>query len=187
MTGPQTLDRARPDPLWAQLLADLRRRLDDGEFAVAFPGELALVAEYSVSRHTRPRGVAQAAAGRPGSAGPVEIRQPLGALYSLFSSVEAAGLSQRSVVRTLEVRADGVIAARMGLEESTPLVYLERLRMAGTAPLAVDESVAAFAVERLGLSGGRAVEWRHMLARGDRFTVTADFSVRDGYHLGLNR
>ena len=30
--------------LWQQLLADLRRRLADGEFAAAFPGELALVA-----------------------------------------------------------------------------------------------------------------------------------------------
>lgn len=251
--GARALARGRGEPLWAQLLADLRRRLDDGEFAAAFPGELALVAEYSVSRHTvreavrrlREEGTVVAGRGRaPRLAGPVEIRQPLGALYSLFSSVEAAGLSQRSVVRTLEVRADGVIAARMGLEESTPLVYLERLRMAGTAPLAVDrvwlperlaaplldvdfthtalyrelaqtcgvalsggrediravvptpeerrllavdESVAAFAIERLGLSGGRAVEWRHTLVRGDRFTVTADFSVRDGYQLGLNR
>ncbi|MDN5932737.1 MAG: GntR family transcriptional regulator [Pseudonocardia sp.] len=252
MTGPQTLDRARPDPLWAQLLADLRRRLDDGEFADAFPGELALVAEYAVSRHTvrealrrlRDEGTVVAGRGRsPRLAGPTEIRQPLGALYSLFTSVEAAGLSQRSAVRTLEVRADGVIAARLGLEESTPLVYLERLRMAGTAPLAVDRvwiperiaaplldvdfthtafytelaqacgvtltggrediravvpspaerdllavdaSVAAFAIERIGLVGADAVEWRHTLVRGDRFTVTADLSSRDGYRLGLN-
>ncbi|MHA6781602.1 GntR family transcriptional regulator [Pseudonocardia saturnea] len=250
--GAGTLDRARPDPLWAQLLADLRRRLEDGEFVDAFPGELALVAEYSVSRHTvrealrrlRDEGTVVAGRGRaPRLAGPTEIRQPLGALYSLFTSVEAAGLSQRSVVRTLEVRADGVIATRLGLEESTPLVYLERLRMAGTAPLAVDRvwiperiaaplldvdfthtafytelaqacgiiltggrediravvpspaerdllavdaSVAAFAIERIGLVGADAVEWRHTLVRGDRFTVTADFSSRDGYQLGLS-
>lgn len=253
MTGPQPLDRTGPDPLWTQLLADLRRRLDDGEFAAAFPGELALVAEYAVSRHTvrealrrlRDEGTVVAGRGRaPRLAEPVEIRQPLGALYSLFSSVEAAGLSQRSVVRTLEVRADGVIAARLGLEESTPLVFLERLRMAGTAPLAVDRvwlpeviaaplleidfthtalytelaqacgvtltggrediravvptpaerdllaidaTVAAFAIERLGYAGGDAVEWRHTLVRGDRYTVTADFSARDGYQLGPGR
>jgi GntR family transcriptional regulator len=56
----------------------------------------------------------------------------------LFSAVEAAGKVQRSVVRTLDVRADGVVAARLGLEESTPLVHLERLRLADSEPLAVD-------------------------------------------------
>lgn len=251
MTGARALDRARSEPLWAQLLTDLRRRLEAGEFADAFPGELALVGEYGVSRHTvrealrrlRDEGTVVAGRGRsPRLAEQAEIRQPLGALYSLFSSVEAAGLSQRSVVRTLEVRADGVIAARLRLEESTPLVYLERLRMAGTSPLAVDRvwlpesiaaplldvdlthtalytelaqvcgvtltggrediraviptsaerdllavgpDVAAFAIERLGLVGSDAVEWRHTLVRGDRFAVTADYSSRGGYRLGL--
>ena len=151
------LDRTLAEPLWSQLLADLRRRLRDGAFASAFPGELALVAEYGVSRHTvrealrrlRDEGTVVAARGRaPRLADPVEIEQPLGALYSLFASVESTGLRQRSVVRTLDVRADGVVAARMGLEESTPLVYLERLRLAGASPLAVDrvwlpESLAA--------------------------------------------
>ena len=49
-----------------------------------------------------------------------------------------AGLSQRSVVRALDRRADGVVAERLGLEASTPLIYLERLRLAGEAPLALD-------------------------------------------------
>ena len=46
------LDRGSPTPLWAQLRADLRRRLAAGAFGEAFPGELALVADYEVSRHT---------------------------------------------------------------------------------------------------------------------------------------
>ena len=50
--GARELDRRGTIPLWMQLLADLRRRLGAGEFATAFPGELALVAEYRVSRHT---------------------------------------------------------------------------------------------------------------------------------------
>ena len=155
--GPAPLDRALDEPLWSQLLGDLRRRMRGGAFTTVFPGELALVAEYGVSRHTvrealrrlRDEGSVVAARGRaPRLAEPVEIEQPLGALYSLFASVESAGLRQRSVVRTLDVRADGVVATRLGLEESTPLVYLERLRLAGTAPLAVDrvwlpESLAA--------------------------------------------
>lgn len=144
---PRALDRASGQPLWVQLLADLRRRLDAEEFTDAFPGELALGSDYGLSRHTvrqalrvlREEGRVTAARGRaPRLAEPAEIQQPLGALYSLFASVEAAGLVQRSVVRTLDVRADGVVAARLGLEESTPLVYLERLRLAGADPLAVD-------------------------------------------------
>lgn len=143
----KALNRVGSGPLWTQLLADLRRRLDDDEFPSAFPGELALVAEYGVSRHTvreavrrlREEGLVIAGRGRtPRRAEPAEFEQPLGEIYSLFSAVEATGRVQRSVVRTLEVRADGVVAARLGLEESTPLVHLERLRLAGGTPLALD-------------------------------------------------
>jgi GntR family transcriptional regulator len=244
-----TLSRVAGTPLWAQLLADLRRRLDQDEFGPAFPGELALVAEYGVSRHTvreavrrlRDEGVVVAGRGRPPRrVEPAGIEQPLGEIYSLFSAVEATGRVQRSVVRTLEVRADGVVAARLGLEESTPLVHLERLRLADAEPLAVDRvwlperlaaplldvdfartglyaeyaarcgvrvtggseriravvpgaaerellgtgpDVAAFAIDRIGLADGVAVEWRHTLVRADRFSVTAHFDARDGYRM----
>jgi len=141
------LDRRDERPLWAQLLADLRHRVGVGEFAAAFPGELALVAEYGVSRHTvrealrrlREEGLVVAGRGRaPRLAAPTEIEQQLGTPYSLFSSVEATGRVQRNVVHTLDVRADGVVAARLGLEESTPLVHVERLRFADDEPLAID-------------------------------------------------
>ena len=77
-----TLDRLAGEPLWAQLLADLRRRLDQDEFAASFPGELALVAEYGESRHTerealrslREEGLVIAGRGRtPRRAEPTEI------------------------------------------------------------------------------------------------------------------
>jgi GntR family transcriptional regulator len=145
--GANELDRRGTAPLWVQLLADLRRRLGAGEFATVFPGELALVAEYRVSRHTvrealrrlREEGLVVAERGRaPRLVAPTEIAQPLGRPYSLFQAVEATGRVQRSVVRTLDVRADGVVAARLGLEESTPLVHLERLRLSDDEPLAID-------------------------------------------------
>ncbi len=243
-------DRSSPLPLWAQVRDDLRARLESGAFGTAFPGELALVEEYGVSRHTvrealrqlRAEGLVIAERGRPPRlAVPAEIEQPLGALYSLFRSVEEAGQVQRSVVRVLDIRADGVFAARLGLEESAPLLHLERLRLADDEPLAVDrvwlpadlaaplleadfthtslydelaartgvrltggrevlravvptaaerrllgidEGVAAFAVDRLGCTGSRPVEWRHTLVRGDRFTARAEFSAK-GYRLDL--
>lgn len=140
------LERAASAPLWQQLLGDLRARLADGEFASSFPGELELTKQYSVSRHTvrealrhlRAEGVVTAARGRRPRLAPAEIEQPLGALASLFAAVESRGLEQRSIVRVLDVRADGVVAPRLGLEESTPLVHLERLRFAGAEPLALD-------------------------------------------------
>jgi len=134
-------------PLWAQLDADLRRRVDAGEFGAAFPGENALVEQYAVSRQTvrealrrlRTEGLVTAERGRaPRLVDQVQFSQPLGALYSLFSSVEARGTEQRSDVRRLELTQDGTVATRLGLEESTPLVFLERLRLAGGDPLALD-------------------------------------------------
>lgn len=142
------LRRSDGPPLWQQLLADLRARLAGGEFTGRFPGELELVEQYAVSRHTvrealrslRTEGVVTAARGRRPQLMPVEVEQPLGALASLFATVEARGLEQRSVVRALDVRADGVVASHLGLEESTPLVYIERLRLAGGEPLALDRA-----------------------------------------------
>jgi GntR family transcriptional regulator len=143
----RTLDRSAAQPLWSQLYDDLTQRLASGEFSDAFPGEHALVDEYGVSRHTvrealrrlRAEGVVTASRGRTSRvSGPAEIEQPLGTLYSLFASVGATGLRQRSVVRDLTVVADAVVADRLGLDGSTPLLYLERLRLAGEQPLALD-------------------------------------------------
>jgi GntR family transcriptional regulator len=145
----KAVDRSSRVPVWRQLREDLLRRLAEGEFTGQFPGELALTRDYQVSRHTvrqalvqlRADGVVVAERGRqPRVAPPMEIEQPLGELYSLFASVEQGGQAQDSTVRALDVRADGVIASRLGLEESTPLVYLERLRSAGGEPLAVDRA-----------------------------------------------
>ena len=245
------LDRSGDAPLWAQLLGDVTRRLDAGEFRDAFPGELALRDEYGVSRHTvrealrrlREAGTVSAARGRTPRVLPAtEIQQPLGALYSLFAAAEAVGLPQVSVVLVLDVRADGVVAGRLGLDGAAPLVHLERLRLAGDEPLAldrvwlparlaapllaadftrtglyaelarrcgvrptggqerlaavvpsaadrgllgIDERTAAFGIDRLGCLDDTPVEWRHTLVRGDRFSVTAHFSGRDGYRLAV--
>ena len=145
--GARPLRRGAGEVLWAQLLADLRRRIAEGEFVQEFPGELAVAHTYGVSRHTareaisrlRQEGSVTAQRGRPQRVvTPPEFVQPLGAVYSLFAAVEQAGQEQRSIVRALDVRVDGDVAARLGLDESAPLVYLERLRLAADEPLAVD-------------------------------------------------
>ncbi len=145
--GPRAVDRADPLPLWAQLHTDLVRRLESGEFGAVFPSESALVAEYEVSRQTvrealrrlRETGVVSSGPGRSSRVVPeTEIEQPLGVLYSLFDSVSQTGRVPSSVVRALDVRTDPDVAARLGLTAASPLVHLERLRLADGEPLATD-------------------------------------------------
>ncbi|MHB8498490.1 MAG: GntR family transcriptional regulator [Acidimicrobiales bacterium] len=146
--GPGALDRDSPLPLWAQLLDDLRRRLRSGEFGETFPSELALAGSYAVSRNTvreavrRLRGEGAVVSGRglrPRTGPTAQFEQPLGALYSLFRSVEEAGLEQRSIVRALSTQRDEGVAARLGLDPQTDLLFLDRIRLAGGEPLAVDQ------------------------------------------------
>lgn len=142
------VDRASPLPLWAQVQQDLLRRMRAGAFDERFPGELELVAQYQVSRHTvrdalrrlRDEGVLESGRGRGTWLGKPRIGQPLGAIYSLFRSVEARGLVQRSEVRALEVRVDADVAVRLNRGASTEFVYLERLRLADGEPLALDRA-----------------------------------------------
>lgn len=141
------IDRSSAMPLWAQLHADLLARIQSGEFTSGFPGEHSLTNAYGVSRHTvrealrrlRHAGVLIAERGRATRLADVPvIEQPLGALYSLFAAVEAIGLSQHSVVRVLDVRSDPTVSATLELPPGARVVYLERLRMAGDHPLALD-------------------------------------------------
>lgn len=146
MTNP--LDRSHPLPLWAQLEADLRRRLDAGEFDDGFPTDAHLVKRYGVSRHTvreairhlNKTGILRRERGRGTVVNRAEFEQPLGGLYSLFSSIEAAGVEQASTVLELEKRSDPIAAMHLGVPEDEELFYLERIRLAGGIPLAVDRA-----------------------------------------------
>jgi GntR family transcriptional regulator len=68
------------------------------------------------------------------------IEQPLGALYSLFRSVEEQGFVQRSITRRLEERQDEEAATMLGCPPGEPLVFLERLRLADDVPIVLDSS-----------------------------------------------
>lgn len=135
-------------PLWAQLEADLRRRLDGGEFDDGrFPTDHQLVDAYGVSRHTvreairnlNRTGRLRRERGRGTVVNRGEFEQSLGTLYSLFASVEATGVDQTSRVLELGEVVDAETATRLGRREDTPLVTLSRLRCAGAEPLAVDQ------------------------------------------------
>lgn len=143
------LDRHSPLPLWAQLRTVLSRRLAAGDFTAGVPTEQQLRQEYGVSRHTvrealrhlRDAGLVVSERGRGSHVPPgAGIEQPLGALYSLFRSVEASGREQRSVVRALDERPDARVARLLDLDPAAPLVHLERLRLDDGTPLALDRT-----------------------------------------------
>jgi len=141
------IDRTKPVPLWAQLLADLRARLAAGEFTSRFPTDRELTETYAVSRHTAreamrrltAEGLVQRERGRGSTVRRPEFEQPLGALYSMFRSIEAHGVEQRSEVLALRTVCDDDVAGRLGLAADAPLVFLERIRLAGGMPLAIDK------------------------------------------------
>ena len=241
--GPGVVDRRSPLPLWAQVAADLRQRLSLGAFTDEFPAEHRLVEEYGVSRHTvrealrelRTSGLVVAERGRASRVDRSRIEQPLGAVYSLYRQIEAQGVEQRSEVLRLERVFDARVAEALRLPPDAELIVLERRRLAGGEPLALDTAwlpadvaapllaadfshtalydelagrcgirvqggrerilpmigdaarcrllgvparSAVFWVERLGCSGGRPVEWRESVVRGDRFAFVAEWSAR---------
>ncbi|MFZ0159286.1 MAG: GntR family transcriptional regulator [Kineosporiaceae bacterium] len=185
MTAPaaapaRSLDRHSPMPLWAQLLADLDRRLAAGAFDAHFPGEMDLVSEYEVSRHTvrealrrmRDRGVLDSTRGRATRVR-TGIEQPLGALYSLFREVEARGMVQTSQVRAQQMTTDADAAVLLDQAASAELFYLERIRLADGEPLAHDRVWLTADLGRalLGADFGRTALYDEIAARsGARLT-----------------
>lgn len=146
--GPVLPDRTSPLPLWAQVCADLRRRVDAGEFVTGVPGEHALVDQYEVSRHTirealrvlRGEGVIRSERGRASTVDTSPVSQNLGSLYSLFRTLEERGIFQVSTVRRQSLTRNGTVARRLGVSGTTELVVIERLRFADDSPLALDTS-----------------------------------------------
>lgn len=143
-----TLDRESAMPLWAQLESALKQRLDAGEFNDRFPTDHELVTEYAVSRHTvreairrlNQFGILRRERGRGTVVNRSEFEQPLGALYSLFQSVESSGAVQRSQVLDIREDFNPVVAEQLDVDPDTPLFFLERLRCADDEPLALDRS-----------------------------------------------
>lgn len=141
-----TIDRASPLPLWAQVLSDLRERLNRGEITDEFPTDNDLIAHYDVSRHTvreavrrlQAEGVVTRERGRGTFVNGPKVEQATGAIYSLFRSIEALGLEQRSKVLDLSTGNDAVAADRLGLRGNAKLVRLERLRLVESQVLAHD-------------------------------------------------
>jgi GntR family transcriptional regulator len=144
--GARSLDRNASAALWTQLEAELRRRMDAGDFDGRFPTDRELMAVYEVSRHTARHAVAQLGAdgivrrarGVGTSVDRRTFERSLGSLYSLFQVVEESGVPQRSDVRQLARVRDAEAAEQLQLPADADLVLIDRVRWAGDEPLAID-------------------------------------------------
>ncbi|MDQ2678376.1 MAG: GntR family transcriptional regulator [Actinomycetota bacterium] len=171
----RAVDRDSTEPLWAQVLEDLRARLTAGEFAERFPTDLEITQSYDVSRHTareavrhlHDEGLVERTRGRGTFVRTTTIDQPLGAIYSLFRSIEDQGHEQRSRVRTLELRHDPEASTILGVGPDDPLVFLERVRLLDGEPFAVDCSwlPASFAAPLLELDFTRTSLYEELAVR----------------------
>lgn len=126
--------------------ADLRRRVEKGDFHAGFPGELALTEEYGVSRGTiraalrplREGGYISAERGRNPRV-VAGASRAFGPVYSLLATLREAGMEHHSQVLKQESIRDATAASRLELDSKTELFHLARIRYGDDAPLALDE------------------------------------------------
>lgn len=226
--------------LWRVIGDDLRRRMTRGEFDERFPTDRQLMDMYGASRHTvreairglQEDGLIIRRRGKGSFRTPPAFALPLGTIYSLFRSIEDAGVIQTSVTMAQEKRHDPTAAEILGVTASTPLFYLQRTRLADGLPLAVDHvwlplplaspllttnfartalydelrarcgvvpeegsevsrpvnldrttalhlglspGDPAFQIDRRTFSGGRPLEWRTTIVRGDRYAFKVEW------------
>ncbi len=144
---PVSIDRSSPIPLYHQLAEQLTAAVEDGTLQPGdpFENELALAARLDLSRPTVRRAIAELV-----SRGLLVRRRGIGTtvasqvihrrdeLTSLYDDMARRG--QKPTTSVVEVRSgevNEVAATALGLPVETPLLYVERLRLAGKTPTAL--------------------------------------------------
>ena len=140
-------DRTSPIPLYFQIARQLEDAISRGELApgTRLDNEIELSERLAVSRPTMRKAierlVIQGLVVRQRGIGtvivPKAVKRPM-ALSSLYDDLAHAGRRPGTRVLTVTTRAASPeVAAALSLPEGEPVLYLERLRYADEAPLAV--------------------------------------------------
>jgi len=144
---PVRIERASPVPLYHQLAEQLTAAITDGTLSPgdAFENEVALAARLSLSRPTVRRAIAELV-----GQGLLVRRRVIGTtvanqvvhrraeLTSLYEDLARKGRAPSTQVLSLQTGVtDERAATALGLDPSTPLLAMVRLRYADDAPLAV--------------------------------------------------
>jgi DNA-binding GntR family transcriptional regulator len=141
------IDRSSPIPLYFQVTAQLEAAIDSGDLSPGdrLPNEIDLAGSLGLSRPTMRRaleelvdkGLLVRKRGYGTEVANTRVHRRV-ELTSLYDDLDAAGQSPTTEVLKLDpARVNAAAAAAIGADASTPLVYVERLRLAEGRPLAV--------------------------------------------------
>lgn len=133
-------------PRWREISDDLLHRVQEGEFAHGFPGELALSERYGVSRGTirqaltplREQGIVGGGRGRRPYVINTSRTSGFGPMYSLRDAITARGGNESSEVVAQHIVTSPQVSTALGLAAQTPFVHVARVRTADGALFAMD-------------------------------------------------
>ena len=150
------LNKQSAVPLYVQLKRLLETQVIDGSLPPhsRVPSERELSEQYAISRMTARQALAEliqegrlyTSAGKGTFVAEPKIQQSLQALTSFSEEMRARGLSPTTqLIRRHKLPANGAVAASLRLAEGTPVVCIERLRLADAEPMALETACLAFA------------------------------------------
>ena len=138
-------------PLYAQVENVIMERISDGSLPAGsrLPSEDTLVEEYAVSRTTIraaiqslvQRGLVEIRRGKGTFVTHPKITQELTELTGFVEDMQALGRHPTAkVLHQQIVAANQVVARRLALPQGTPVVRIQRVRLADCMPLSYDET-----------------------------------------------
>ena len=183
------INRASPIPLYFQVTAQLEAAIDAGELAPGdrLPNEIELADSLGLSRPTMRRalqelvgkGLVVRKRGHGTEVASKQVHRRV-ELTSLYEDLDAAGQNPTTEVLKLDpARVNATAAAAIGVDASTRLVYLERLRLADRRPLALmrnwlPPAYADISIEQLATDGlYRILRGRGVLPQVAKQRITA--------------
>ena len=140
---------SEPDsPLYVQIADQLRRRVQQGQYAVGdrLPAEGQLAEQFGVNRHTlrqavgllRQEGTLRVERGKGTFVAAAPIRYAIGKRVRYNEALKAQGLTIRyELVRSLEVLADDTLSEALTVELNAAVALLERVSFVDGQPLSV--------------------------------------------------
>jgi len=140
-----------PIPLYYLIKSHLMEIIESGHLKPGdrVPSERELTAQFSVSRMTARQALAELenqgllmrVQGKGTFVATPKIEQPLAGLTSFTEDMRRRGLNPGArVLSAVEAAAGRRVAQALGVTEATPVFRLERLRLAGGEPMAVETS-----------------------------------------------
>lgn len=145
------IDSSSPLPLYAQVEAILASNIADGTFPVgcALPPEDALVRRFGVSRTTirttiqnlEGRGLVEIRRGKGTFVTQPKITQELTALTGFVEDMNTLGRKATArVIDKQKVNASRSVADHLRISVGTPVVRIQRVRLADGVPISFDET-----------------------------------------------